>query len=57
MLMKKAVATPGTDSIRRELKVLYNRRMAVDHLIRSLERYDRCRGRDLAVKKTKNSVN
>ena len=42
---------PQEDVIRRELQYLYDRRSAIEMLIRSLENYDRYRERPITAEK------
>jgi hypothetical protein len=52
MLCKKVLAPPSPERfIRKELEYLYCRRVTVEMLIRSLERYDRFKQRHVECKR------
>gem|GEM_PF-2963601 len=54
MLRKKP--SPNRSSVpEKELQILYERRRAVDSLIRSLEQYDRFRAKPVSFPKTKSA--
>ncbi len=52
MVLKKVLMSlPVTREFRKELKYLYDRRAAIDSLIRSLEEYDRYQPRPQLVRR------